>query len=354
MLASYCFLGTKSTYMQIFGAVNILIGSFLVVLPKLPYNTVIISSSSPYDTYHLLSAFIYFCSNIPFASSYVFKEFGFKNLAVHVIYLTQWVSIYQLCFGFMFAPFQLLPGMGSSQGMTLQEIASNFHEGMLCFLEYDARCREQNTFLLLIGYCSINFIFNTTGLYLVKHGSATLNAISYAIILPITTLAFALPMLGRYQESFDISTILGLVVVLLGFFLWKGESIVGDVLERKRQTLFSNAMNLRRYKRISRDIDSSSPATSSNDGFFGDLEIERTSFEKIDDGMDFDLAYHPNHRDRDDYELPYDSYQHAHTTTPPRRKAAGKHHPSDHPIISPSHRNHVDSFNERTIVVGLL
>ncbi len=215
MFASYIFLGQVSSIRQILGSLIIFVGAWIVIMPSIvDYGAGSISS---------LSLFIYFSSNIPYAASYVYKEHAFKNLAINVIYLTQWVSIYQLLIGFLVAPIQFIPGMGSETGLTFNGILESFYSGFTCYLEYSTACMHRHTFLLCTAYCCINFMFNTMGLFLVKYGSATMNAISYAIILPLTTLAFTSPMLGIYQEKYQESTLFGLVVVLLGFFLWKYE-----------------------------------------------------------------------------------------------------------------------------------
>ena len=82
-------------------------------------------------------------------------------------------------------------------------------------------CKEKHAFLLLIGYTGLNFLFNTLGLFLTKHGSAVLNGMSYSILLPLTTIAFSLPLLGPYQETLSPYTFGGLGLVLGGFLLYQ-------------------------------------------------------------------------------------------------------------------------------------
>lgn len=212
-------LNTKSSNKQNVGCIFIFSGVLIVLLPTLLGNN---QYSEP------LSMLIYFLSNIPLAISYVYKEYAFKNLSVHVIFLTQWVSIFQFLLGFLVSPLQSLPGMGSTSGVELNQIIPKFIDGFYCFLETTQVCSSRRTFLLVTGYCFVNFIFNTLGLYLVKSGSATLNSISYAIILPLTTLMFSMPLLGIYQEPFQLNTIFGLIAVLLGFMIWKSEQILPD------------------------------------------------------------------------------------------------------------------------------
>lgn len=208
MLASYIFLKKSSTYKQIIGSVIIFLGVFIVILPNIVSNS---NMGSP------VSSLIYASSNIPYALSFCYKEYGFKNLSIHVIYLTQLVSVYQFFIGFLLAPL-----MAKVDGRTLQQTAHSFATGFNCFIgvENDV-CQGKNSFYYLTGYCIVNFTFNTLGLYLVKHSSATLNSISYAIILPITTLAFTCPLLGRYREKFNINILEGLIVVMIGFLIWK-------------------------------------------------------------------------------------------------------------------------------------
>jgi hypothetical protein len=81
------------------------------------------------------------------------------------------------------------------------------------------------TFLLLPGYCLVNFAFVTCGLYLTKHGGAALSSLSYSVLLPLATLSNALPLLGRFREQLQGTTVVGLVVVLLGFALYEKDEL---------------------------------------------------------------------------------------------------------------------------------
>ena len=208
MLASYIFLKKTSTYKQITGAFIIFVGAFIVILP----NIINSNMGSP------VSSLIYATSNIPYALSFCYKEHGFKNLSIHVIYLTQLVSLYQFFIGFLLAPL-----MAMVDGRTFSHTAHSFATGFNCFIgvEGDVCQGNRGSFYFLTGYCLVNFAFNTLGLYLVKHNSATLNSISYAIILPITTLTFTAPFLGHYREKFNINILEGLIVVMMGFVIWK-------------------------------------------------------------------------------------------------------------------------------------
>ena len=131
-------------------------------------------------------------------------------------YLCQWVSIYQFILSFAFVP--LLPYIGASK--PLSELPYQFYKGLLCFAGEDG-CGGKGTMWLLLGYTALNFLFNAIGLMLTKHGSAVLRAISYALILPLTSLSFALPFMGQFREVISPWTIGGLFVALLGFAIYQ-------------------------------------------------------------------------------------------------------------------------------------
>lgn len=245
MIASYFLLGRCSSFYQIVGAIFVVMGSVVVMLPAMlePPSTDIAVTAN--KNLVIFSCFVFCASNIPMAISYVYKEYGFNNLAIHVLYLTQWVSIYQLLFGFMLMAAQVIVGVSS-----WTVLFGSFSTGWYCFYQsffaslshvapsmsrYSSYSNPEESYcatnydtawLFLVGYCFVNFVFNTLGLFVVKNGSAVINSISYAIILPLTTFAFSLPMLGNFQEKCSVSTLLGLVVTLVGFFIWRSDQLV--------------------------------------------------------------------------------------------------------------------------------
>ena len=110
MLVSYLWLNRKSSWTQVIGAAVIFLGAGIVILPSFQQSTNNVLSS---ETRHshvvvLMASLIYASSNIPTSLAYAYKEYGFKDLSCHVILLTQWVSVYQLIFGFLFMPLQMV------------------------------------------------------------------------------------------------------------------------------------------------------------------------------------------------------------------------------------------------------
>ena len=226
MVVSCIMLRSRYSWRHSIGALLIVSGALVSLSPSLSHHAGSAAADSVCertgDCVHLYSVAIYWLSNVPMALSAVYKESRFHNEAMDVCWLTQGVSIYQFLFGFVLAPLQLLPGMSSAHGVPASQMLDGMASGWACFVERDATgCAERQTTLLLFAYVGVNFVFNTTGLWLTKHGGAVLNSISYAMLVPLTTVFFSFPFLGPYQERLHAATFGGLAIVLLGFAFWR-------------------------------------------------------------------------------------------------------------------------------------
>ncbi|KAJ8603757.1 hypothetical protein CTAYLR_000303 [Chrysophaeum taylorii] len=226
MIASRVLLGTTYSVRKCVGAGVILCGA-VVVVSGVPAEDD--DASSRRGT---VAALVYWASNIPMSLSAVYKEARFGNdpMDVHVMYLTQQVSIYQFLFGFAFAPVETVPGVATKEGLPLGAVLGDLRRESLRFLARPLSLKSR----LLLLYVAANFVLNVTGLYVVKVGGASLSAIAYALLWPCSTLAFSAPCLGRFREPLRIETLVGLVVVFAGFFLYELEDILpADFLRRR-------------------------------------------------------------------------------------------------------------------------
>ena len=226
MVVSCVLLRSRYSWCHSLGAMLIVSGALVSLSPSLSHHSGSGAADSACvstgDCVRIYSIAIYWLSNVPMALSVVYKESRFHNETMDVCWLTQWVSIYQFLFGFVLAPLQLLPGMSSARGVPARQMLDGMASGWACFIERDATgCAERHTMLLLFAYVGVNFVFNTTGLWLTKHGGAVLNSISYAMLVPLTTVFFSFPFLGPYREKLHAATFGGLAIVLIGFALWR-------------------------------------------------------------------------------------------------------------------------------------
>ncbi|KAJ1457898.1 hypothetical protein M885DRAFT_586495 [Pelagophyceae sp. CCMP2097] len=217
MVASRLFLGTRYAASEAAGAAIIICGGAVVLAPAL-------ASGAGFDArpHACASALLYWGSNLPMALSAVYKQHRFAGDRVHVLYLTQQVSVYQLAFGFLLAPLQVIPGVATDGGTPPRRIVEDFARGCAAF----ARVRSPQCYLL-VAYVLANFALNTTGLYVNKRAGAALTAVAYSLLLPLTTLAYALPWLGEHREQVRPTTLLGLGIVLAGFFVYESRHLGG-------------------------------------------------------------------------------------------------------------------------------
>lgn len=225
MIFSYMFLHVRYHRYALLGALLIIVGASLTVFPCIS-GIGECKSSVSVEWYSVL---IYTLSNVPMGLSAVYKEIAFKDVHVNVWYLCQWVSIYQFLLSWLYLPLTVLPEFG---GNGWKELFPRFWNGMQCWLGSDDVCPKAydlpfpcderlGTFWLLLGYCVVNFTFNYVGLVLTKHSSATIRSVSYAVILPATSLAFSLQFMGELREKLTIYVPIAIVVVLIGFALYQ-------------------------------------------------------------------------------------------------------------------------------------
>jgi len=256
MLFSYLLLRTKYAPWQIVGASVIVIGACVTIGPA-----VVLQGERASKQFRWYACLVYFFSNVPMAISSVYKEMSFRNEKIDVLYLTQWVSIFQLFVGFLLAPLQRIPGFGSLKSDT-PDVWTQMTRGTDCWLEINKECRARSTFILLSGYVAINFAFNTLGLYLTKRSSATLTSIAYALLLPITTLTFSLSIMGSYREKITKFTWIGLALTISGFLIYRSAP---SRHRRRKSVATPTKRESKRAIPISRELSKITKATQEDD-----------------------------------------------------------------------------------------
>ena len=148
------------------------------------------------------------------------------------------MSCFQLLFGFLLFPAQCLTG-----DVPLGTATRTFLDDAVLV----ATGRDAYRTSLLALYVLNNFILNTSGIVVLKLGGASLTAILYAVLLPLSTLAFGAPFLGQYQEPIVATTLIGLAVVLVGFSLYESDSLVPKEVSLRGVASAAVALRRRRF-----------------------------------------------------------------------------------------------------------
>eukprot|EP01006_Ploeotia_vitrea_P037328 TRINITY_DN66122_c14_g1_i1.p1 TRINITY_DN66122_c14_g1~~TRINITY_DN66122_c14_g1_i1.p1 ORF type:complete len:426 (+),score=197.62 TRINITY_DN66122_c14_g1_i1:24-1280(+) len=254
MLFSFIILRARFRSFENAGAVTIIVGSVLAIMPAFTGR-----GDSGGGHTRVYSVLLYMAAVAPSAASNVLKEQAFKKVAFDIFFLSFMVTSLQIVLGWMFVPLLSLRGFG---GIPLHEVPGTMRDGFQCLLgnehipvfEYDK----------VIGYCSayvprVTFLDSMSDLasgifqlLLVKYGSAVLYVLAAALALPLSNLAFSWPaLMGDSVERFSWYDIGGLLVVLLGFSLYRSRQFAilccpkyvsgSDVANAHRQKLLSRA-----------------------------------------------------------------------------------------------------------------
>ena len=94
MAMSLMFLGTKYHRCHILGAILVLYGALVDMIPVLRGEA---SENMPDPTFQWIS--LYVLAMVPAAASNVYKEIGLKDVDLDIWYANAWISVYQLLWG---------------------------------------------------------------------------------------------------------------------------------------------------------------------------------------------------------------------------------------------------------------
>jgi hypothetical protein len=248
LMLSKCFLNATYSKLQNLGAVIILAGACVSVLPSLLSKKDDDDSSMPHsselhdlsDEPHqhrslaesvrsattMVGVVTYLLSIVPGAFSNIYKEWAFKAAenSVDIYYMTAYVSFFQVATGFLFMPLQNLPALG---GVPWSDLWQQMIDGNKCMWGYNPREGDEceSAGVIMLWYVIINFLYNIFSLLVVKHGSANLSVITAAIALPLTNMSFSWRLvMGPDYEPFDNINLVATAIVLFGFIMYsKGD-----------------------------------------------------------------------------------------------------------------------------------
>lgn len=215
---SKCFLKTKYSVWQYFGALIVITGIFITLIPF--YQDM--------STGTLVWPLVLVLSTIPMCASSIYKEVALKSIDMDSIYLNGWVGLFQF-FIYFVAMFPLLWTIGISYNNTLLHIWS----GLQCYTgiqsnEYiyakgnDGHCEDSPVYVNL--YIVINMIYNILLILIIKLESANMLWLCMTIMLPLGNIAFYLPFVPDHTNM-HYSDIGGLFLTLFGMIIYKTECV---------------------------------------------------------------------------------------------------------------------------------
>lgn len=230
MIGSFIFLKERYSLIQIGGALLIVGGVTLSLLPSM---TVPGGEKGNLPFFNMF----FLCQAIPFAASNVYKDIAFKSVDMDVWYLQFWDVAYQSVIGtFLFPVNTILP---KPANIAWKDIPSAMKNGGICLSGTNVivdHCGGNSdpcdtchlAWMTLLIYMCINVCYNVFILLVIKHGSATVLSIAQTIRLPLTSIAFAQKwIMGASQvEKFSKYSLYGLFIIIAGLTSFRAGSLM--------------------------------------------------------------------------------------------------------------------------------
>jgi len=219
MIISKLLLKVKYQFQHYTGAVIVIIGLVVVLLPQFLHPAANDEHESPAMIGVWCGVLILSC--VPMTLSSVYKEKALGELEIDVIYLNGWVAIYQFLLSLAVA----VPLAYASQ-LTPKDIPYNFADGAKCYVGINtitggAHLDEcQNAPLFVNLYIAFNVLYNILIILILKYGSANLLWLAMTLMVPLGNGAFALPFVpGNLPMTYW--DIIGLIVIMGGLILYR-------------------------------------------------------------------------------------------------------------------------------------
>ncbi|ETW03091.1 hypothetical protein H310_05517 [Aphanomyces invadans] len=225
MLLSLLFLNTRYKRCHILGAVLVLYGGFVNMLPLFTGGSTL---NMPDPSVGWIVLFI--SSLVPAAASNVYKEIALKDVDLDIWYCNAWTSLYQVFIGILTIWTIRVPAL-CDPPVAWQDFPNFVVLSHECFLgnpvEFQGKtlaCNE-GVFDLFMWFILFNMIFSQLMLYIFKEGSSVLFVVSSAVCLPVTDILYMFPFLTGKQASqtFTIYDGFALFVLVIGLLVYHSE-----------------------------------------------------------------------------------------------------------------------------------
>ena len=238
MLLSWRILHKQPNAVALGGAGVIVLATLLAVLPSLTDSGG--GGNDDKVVTYWYSVLIFLMGQLFFASEKVLEEVCFHRYArLDVLRMFQWTMVVQTL---LYFPYYLVQNIDAFGGLDLADLPYVLRDGLICTVGGDAlsanpnrpNCTWRNPFLFFT-YCVVDYCCYGLGLYVIQRGGANLVVLATAISLPITNLAFSLPLpLHGFGEKFEALNLVALLCATSGFYVYERYGDTADVSEKHR------------------------------------------------------------------------------------------------------------------------
>mmetsp|Transcript_377 Transcript_377/g.579 ORF Transcript_377/g.579 Transcript_377/m.579 type:complete len:457 (-) Transcript_377:213-1583(-) len=233
MIFSFCILKRRFGWGHFVGAILIIIGVVVVVLPPAlspPHDntTAIVGDGEGESTAEaVIFSLLFLAGTIPAALVGVWEERVFEKRRLDPYSLLAWVTLYQtICTAALF-PTDFIPTFGTAS--TPADLVNNFRDGFTCLFELnetvpgvpaDLGCK--GAWIPFFSFVVFYVLANLFIILLIKYGTAVLAFACLAVSTPVAEFAFAIPaIMGAAAETIQWYHIVSLVILLVGVVFYR-------------------------------------------------------------------------------------------------------------------------------------
>jgi len=226
MVLSIIFLKIRYTWLNLLGAIILICGIVVTVIPDLIHSKLDNVNRSTFVEYVVLVL----AATVPNAIAIVYLEYILKFEDIEIMSAWMWINVFELIFGLPLI-FAIIPLQRISFSFT--NIGKNAEYGFACLLlgvnsQSGDAC--PNVGYYFISYAVVIVLTRLNLTYIVNSESASLLWLSLAVAIPLASIAFTLKeIMGDTATSFNTYIIIGLIVVVVGLAIYKSSSEIRKV-----------------------------------------------------------------------------------------------------------------------------
>eukprot|EP00753_Platysulcus_tardus_P016082 PLAT5399.4.p1 GENE.PLAT5399.4~~PLAT5399.4.p1 ORF type:complete len:469 (-),score=119.19 PLAT5399.4:17-1300(-) len=226
MLGSLCFLRTKYLKVHYIGAILVIYGVMVKLIPDLFFNKSGRTALCVHDCGGWIVLLI--LAQVPAAASNVYKEIALKDAAVDmdVWYLNAWIAIFQLFWGLLSFPL-ISVGAVNHNPRPVAALFSYIRDATTCFFGQNAIAADTHcsgTIWVFLVFLMFNFTYNQLMLYVFKAGSSVLFVVASAVRLPLVDLLLLSSFVaGPSRAFFTVYDGFALFILVLAIFIYYSE-----------------------------------------------------------------------------------------------------------------------------------
>jgi drug/metabolite transporter (DMT)-like permease len=193
----------------------------------------------------LIWSLVMIFSCVPMTLSSVYKEKALGETDLDPIYLNGWIALWQFLFSI---PIAIPAALVSVPAVEPHMLMTNLFDGLRCYTgrnsitpsyresNPDFKCFEEDHCsdapLFVSIYLVFNVGYNILIILILKYGSANILWLAMTIMVPLGSMAFALPFVPEHRPP-KLTDVLGLLVILGGLVLYRfGQSLLRQYRSR--------------------------------------------------------------------------------------------------------------------------